>query len=245
MLRVWQAPESRPTMDIDMLGITNNDAHAIIIQIIEMLEVSVPDDGMVFDVTSLQAEPITHEADYQGVRVRFTGILDKAVIKLQVDIGFGDLIHPAAMLAYFPTLLEFPQPELLCYSRESAIAEKFEAMIKLGVLNSRMKDFYDIWLLARLYDFELGELYSAIEKTFCQRGTPLPLVWPFGDDAFAGNKQVQWLAFHKRLQQAHVPTQFVEVLHFIEQFLSPVCKSAVLQSDRYWKASHAWGRDHS
>jgi hypothetical protein len=239
MLRVWQAPESRPTMDIDMLGVTHNGTAAILAQMVEVLGVVVDDDGMAFAASSLQAETITHEADYQGVRVRFTGTLDKAIVRLQLDIGFGDLVHPAAEWAHFPTLLNFPQPELLCYSRESAIAEKFEAMVKLGILNSRMKDFYDIWLLARLYDFRAQELGLAIEKTFNQRGTVQPDSWPF-DQTFIASKQVQWLAFYKRLQQPHVPDQFAEVVALLEKFLLPVAQPAAIQTNAIWIAPGAW-----
>ncbi|WMP16247.1 nucleotidyl transferase AbiEii/AbiGii toxin family protein [Thiothrix lacustris] len=239
MLRVWQAPETRPTMDIDMLGITDNDSTAILAQITEVLGIAVNDDGMAFDTTSLQAETITQEADYQGVRVRFTGTLDKAIVRLQLDIGFGDLVHPTAEWAYFPTLLKFPEPELLCYSRESAIAEKFEAMVKLGVLNSRMKDFYDIWLLARLYNFKAQELGLAIEKTFKQRGTAQLDRWSFGQ-TFIANKQVQWLAFHKRLHQPHVPIQFAEIMAFLEKFLLPITQPAAIQTNAIWIAPGAW-----
>jgi hypothetical protein len=239
MLRVWQAPESRPTMDIEMLGITDNTPATILAQIAEILGTAVDDDGIAFDTDSLQAETITHEADYQGVRVRFTGTLDKAIVRLQLDIGFGDLVHPSAEWAHFPTLLNFPQPKLLCYSRESAIAEKFEAMVKLGTLNSRMKDFYDIWLLARLYDFKAQELRQAIEKTFNQRGTARPDSWLFTQTFIAG-KQVQWLAFHQRLQQPHVPHQFAEIVAFLETFLLPVAKPAATQTNIIWIASDSW-----
>jgi predicted nucleotidyltransferase component of viral defense system len=149
MLRVWNVSESRPTMDIDMLGRTSNEPSQIVRQMQEMLALEVEPDGMVFDVASLQTEPITKAADYQGIRVRCLGYLDKARVNIQLDLGFGDVVFPQPETAFLPTLLDYPAPQLLCYSRESVIAEKFEAMLSRGELNSRMKDFYECDSLMR------------------------------------------------------------------------------------------------
>ena len=148
MLRVWRSPEIRSTMDIDMLARTSNGEADILAQIREIMAVNVEPDGIVFDPASIQAERITEDADYEGIRIRFRALLDTARVTLQIDVGFGDIIYPGPEESDLPAMLDFPPPRLLCYSRESAIAEKFEAMVKLGVLNSRMKDFYDIWLLS-------------------------------------------------------------------------------------------------
>ncbi len=154
MLRVWEAPEHRPTMDIDMLGNVSNNQESIRLQIKKILAVDVHLDGLIFDAESVLSQRITEDADYQGVRVRFKGALGTARINVQIDIGFGDIFYPKAKKSELPTMLEYPAPKLLCYSRESAIAEKFEAMVKLGMLNSRIKDFYDIWMLSRQFDFD-------------------------------------------------------------------------------------------
>ncbi len=156
MLRVWQAPEIRPTMDIDMLGITSNSEAEIAAQFTDVLFVDVEPDGLTFDPETIRTERITEDADYHGIRVRFQGLLDTARINMQIDIGFGDIVHPSPQMSELPTMFGAPAPHMLCYSRESAIAEKLEAMIKLGELNSRMKDFYDTWLLARQFDFGSG-----------------------------------------------------------------------------------------
>ncbi len=140
MLSAWKSPEIRPTMDIDMLGITDNEIESICHQVSEIM-LTDSEDGLVFDTSTIKGERIKEDADYEGVRVRFTGILDNARVVIQIDVGFGDIIHPEAIITELPTILDSPTPKLLCYSRESAIAEKFEAMIKLGELNSRMKDF--------------------------------------------------------------------------------------------------------
>lgn len=149
MMRAWRSPESRPTMDIDLLEKTNNEEVSILAQIRDVLDVEVVPDGMTFNPASIYAERITEDADYEGIRIRFLGALGSARVNLQIDIGFGDVVFPGPETIELPTMLDFPGPRLWCYSRESTIAEKFEAMVKLGELNSRMKDFYDIWSLSR------------------------------------------------------------------------------------------------
>ncbi|ARB92136.1 TPA: nucleotidyl transferase AbiEii/AbiGii toxin family protein [Legionella pneumophila] len=222
MLRVWNAPESRPTMDIDMLGKTSNDEINIVQQMKEILSVNVPEDGLAFDVTTLQAERIKEDADYHGIRILFKGNLDTAKIHMQIDIGFGDVVHPVPKKSFMPTILDLPAPELLTYSRETAIAEKFEAIIKLGSLNSRMKDFYDIWMLSRQFDFNGKELSEAIRLTFENRNTVLSDDIEAFSNQFIQLKQTQWLAFTKRLKQEYVPIQFQEIISKIQAFLYPL-----------------------
>ena len=222
MLRVWRSPELRPTMDIDMLGKTSNEEVDIIAQIRDILAVDVEADGLTFDPDSIQAEQITEDADYEGIRIRFRGALNSARINMQIDIGFGDIVYPEPEESDFPTMLNYPEPRLLCYSRESSIAEKFETMVKLGVLNSRMKDFYDIWLLSRQFDFDGASLAEAIRLTFGQRDTELPAKVEIFTESFIDEKQVQWAAFLRRLQQDHVPTSFREIMASVDSFLSPV-----------------------
>ena len=222
MLRVWRSPELRPTMDIDMLGRTSNEEADIVVQIRDILTKDVTTDGLAFDIDSIQAERIVEDADYEGIRIRFLATLGSAKIKMRIDIGFGDVVYPDPEESDLPTLLDFPPPRLLCYSRESSIAEKFEAMVKLGVLNSRMKDFYDIWLLSRQFDFDGVQLTEAIRLTFEQRGTKLPLEVEAFAEPFIGAKQTQWAAFCKRLQQGQVPTSFGEIVISVDRFLSPI-----------------------
>ena len=222
MLRVWRAPEFRPTMDIDVLGRTSNDEASIIAQIRDILATPSPDDGLHFDAGSIEAERITEDADYAGLRIRFRATLDTARITMQVDIGFGDIIYPGPEEADLPVMLDFPAPRLLCYSRESAIAEKFEAMVALGALNSRMKDFYDIWLLSRQFDFDGARLTEAVRLTFNQRGTTMPDEIEAFTETFAETKQIQWQAFHRRLGQDHVPASFIQVVGVLSIFLAPV-----------------------
>jgi predicted nucleotidyltransferase component of viral defense system len=244
MLRVWRAPELRPTMDIDLLGRTSNEEIDLVARFREILAVEVEPDGLVFDPASLQSEHITEDADYQGIRMRFRGALDSARVAMQVDIGFGDIVYPEPESSELPTLLAFPAPKLLCYSRESAIAEKFEAMVKHGRLNSRMKDFYDVWLLSRQFDFDGEKLAEAIRLTFGQRKAEIPAKASAFEQDFIDAKQVQWAAFRKRLQQEHVPEFFGEVVSAIEDFITPLTIRLVqnLPVSMHWSAPGSWSR---
>jgi hypothetical protein len=184
--------------------------------------VDVEPDGLFFDPAWIQAERITEDADYEGIRIRFRGVLDTARVTMQIDIGFGDIVYPGPEESDLPAMLDFPAPRLLCYSRESAIAEKFEAMVKLGILNSRMKDFYDIWLLSRQFDFDGASLAEAIRLTFERRETPLTAAIDAFGESFVEAKQVQWTAFWRRLPHEHVPASFHEVVTAVAVFLAPL-----------------------
>ncbi len=242
MLRVWRSEEFRPTMDIDLLGRTRNEEAGIVSQVRDVLLVDVEADGLVFQPDSIRTERVTEDADYGGIRVRFLGALDSVRIHMQIDIGFGDVVYPGPEESDLPVMLDFPAPRLLCYSRESSIAEKFEAMVKFGMLNNRMKDFYDIWLLSRQFDFTGAELAQAIRLTFERRGTKLPLEIEAFTQPFIDAKQTQWTAFRKRLQQDHVPASFAQITASLGQFLSPIVASLTSgkPSPRNWTAPGLW-----
>jgi predicted nucleotidyltransferase component of viral defense system len=238
MLRAWNSPEFRPTMDIDMLGRTSNEEANIISQIREVMTVKVDPDGLSFDTESIQSERITEDADYEGIRIRFRGTLGTARINMQIDIGFGDIVYPGPERAQLPCMLDAPAPSLLCYSRESAIAEKFEAMIKLGELNSRMKDFYDIWLLSRQFAFEFDKLAEAIRLTFKQRDTKFPEAIDAFSEAFVASRQPLWSAFRRRLKQEHIPASFSEITDKVKAFIKPIIKG---ESDHNsWPPAGPW-----
>ena len=244
MLQVWESPQARPTMDIDMLGRTDNDLDALIGQVREIMVVdSDPEDGLIFHGDSLQAEPITEDAEYEGARIRGWAELDRARARLQVDIGFGDAVVPEPQRRSYPVLLDLPAPELLCYSRESTIAEKFQAMVALGSLNSRMKDFYDIWLLSRQFSFEMAELMLAITATFDRRDTPVPKT-PLFDPDFASEKQAQWRAFLRRLgNDVPAEQEFANVLMVLEKFIGTALESnAGGASALHWPPGGPWHR---
>ncbi|HBM17052.1 MAG TPA: nucleotidyl transferase AbiEii/AbiGii toxin family protein [Lentisphaeria bacterium] len=222
LFRVWNSDTYRPTKDIDMLGKTDNNESNISTIIREVLSIQVEPDGMNYDIKSLTTGKITEDADYEGIRVSFNGILDTARVYIQIDIGFGDIVYPKPEKEELPCILDLPAPSLLCYSRESAIAEKFETMIKMKEINSRMKDFYDIWLLSRQYTFDPKKLAKAISSTFAKRETVLPEKITAFSEEFAKLKQVQWKAFKNKQAAPEMPDSFLEVVNDISHFLNPI-----------------------
>lgn len=242
MLRAWHSPEFRPTMDIDVLGKTKNEDANLIAKIKDIIAVEVPPDGLVFDPDSIRAERITRDADYEGIRLRFKAVLDSAKVTIQIDVGFGDVVFPGPQPCMLPVLLDSPPPKLMGYSRESVIAEKFEAMVRHRELNSRMKDFYDVWLLARRFDFDGKELAEAIRLTFDKRGVSIPQVIIAFTDSFISDKQATWTAFRKRLEQDDIPKSFAEVVAVVDGFLSPVLKAFIAKhhAPGKWRAPGPW-----
>jgi len=148
MFTVWQSPVTRSTRDIDLLGHMDNTVEQVVSAIRTICQEPAPEDGLRFDADNIAGERIIEAADYAGVRVRFAAYLGGARILMQIDVGFGDPLVPGPSLVSLPAILDLSRPEVQGYSRESAIAEKFQVMVYLGEINSRMKDFYDIWLLA-------------------------------------------------------------------------------------------------
>lgn len=239
LLSAWNAPVTRPTRDIDLLGYAENDVAVMEAMFRQICDVDVLDDGLHFDATTLVGRRIKEDADYQGVRLTFMAFLEKARIPMQVDIGFGDVVNPGAEERDYPTLLDLPAPHLRMYPRETVIAEKFEAMVHLGTLNTRMKDFFDIWLLASQFNFTGPELAQAIEKTFTNRGTqleaePIALTPSF---TAADRTQKQWVAFVKRSQLDNAPKTLDEARERLRSFLLPV--ATALLAARTFPAS--WG----
>jgi len=223
MLVAWRAPILRATRDIDLLARTANDLEHIRSIIAEICTEEVPEDGVVFDAQSVTTERIAEDADYEGVRARFRGHLATTRLAMQIDMGFSDVVTPAPVEINYPAILDYPPPVLRAYNRETAVAEKFEAMVSLGRLNTRMKDFFDIWLLASTSDFRGTELQAAISATFLRRGTPLlnePQVFA-PDFALDASKRAQWVGFLKRMRPSQAPEEFTGVVDFIRGFLQP------------------------
>ncbi|WP_417388730.1 nucleotidyl transferase AbiEii/AbiGii toxin family protein [Gimesia sp.] len=244
MLNVWQTPTSRPTRDIDFLARMNNDVGAVVNVFREVCLQSVEPDGLELDIDSLEGQMIKEDADYSGVRVTFGVFLQNARVPMQIDIGFGDVVVPEATLNDYPTLLEFESPRLRTYPRETVVAEKLEAMVKLGQLNSRMKDFYDLWLLARQFDFD-GELLSnAITQTFQNRQTalvkhPVALTPEFTEDQI---KQKQWQAFLRKSQLETAPDQLTDLAIQLQTFLVPLLTGLInkQQINGNWRPGGPW-----
>ena len=201
MLVALDVPSLRPTRDIDLLGHTGNDLPSIedVFRQICVLHVE-PNDGVQFDPDSVKAVPIIEKAKYQGVRVHLTAYLGKARIPLQIDIGFGDPLISTPQRIQYPALLpSLPSPELQGYPVENIIAEKVQTMVYLGEVNSRLKDFYDVWVLLQHFPVTGTSLQRALRQTFRSRGTRIPKSIPAAwTERFAAQKQRDWQAFLKR-----------------------------------------------
>ncbi len=224
MFLVWAGSPYRPTKDLDLLSVESAPIERLADIFRELCAVPVVDDGLVYMPGSVTAEPIREDASYQGVRVKLAARLGKIRLPLQVDIGFGDAITPKPRSAEFPVLLDFPAPRLAMYTRETSIAEKFEAMVALGTGNSRMKDFYDIWVLAHEFEFEGTALGLAIGTTFKRRKTELTTTPAALTTDFAANplKVLQWQAFVKRGRFKLVESNLSTVVSAVRDFLTPV-----------------------
>jgi len=173
LLTAWRAPISRRTMDIDLAGRSSNNLNHIRSFIVELCRDDTLQDGITFQTDSLDVGRIAEDADYEGVRARFQATLARARVPMQIDVGFGDVIVPDPTEVSYPTLLDFPAPVLRAYPKETVIAEKLEALTVLGLLNSRMKDYYDLALLARLYMFDGRSVVDAVLATFRNRETTI------------------------------------------------------------------------
>jgi hypothetical protein len=176
MLVAWKVSLTRPTMDIDLLGHVANDIDRLVGVVKEIRGQDVEPDGLVFDPASVHGERIAEEAEYEGVRVRFRGKLGAARVSMQIDVGFGDAVVPGPVMGDYPTILDHPAPRIRGYTRESTVAEKFHTMVRRGLLNSRMRDFFDVWILSGQFDFDGSVLLAAIRETFSRRGVEVPAV---------------------------------------------------------------------
>lgn len=201
LFSLWYDLPHRPTRDVDLLGYGPDDIDSAIAAFSEICQIAV-DDGIEFDPESIKGMVIRKDAGYGGVRIDIQAKLDGARIALQVDIGFGDAVTPEPEAISYPTLLnELPAPQLRAYPKCTVVAEKFQALCALGIANSRMKDYFDLWVLLREDDLDLVKLRRAIEATFARRQTAMPTGIPVGlSDGFVNDqtKQTQWRAFLRK-----------------------------------------------
>jgi hypothetical protein len=243
LLVAWRAPLSRPTMDIDLAGRSSNELDHIRSLVADVCVADAEPDGIDFNPASIEVSRIKEDADYEGVRVRFHATLAKARIPMQIDIGFGDVIVPQPVEVEYPTLLEFPPPVLRAYPKETVVAEKLEALTVLGLLNSRLKDYYDLALLARLYAFDGNLLVEAILATFRHRGTAIELT-PVGlTDAYSSDpaRTVQWKAFVRRSRfdsNSGLDQIVAQVKRFVLAPLSAMTRNVPFQLQ--WKPNGPW-----
>ena len=245
LFALWTGNPHRSTRDVDLLGFGDPSIENVRQTLLEVLQVDVPDDGVHFDLASLEVSLIREEQAYGGVRAELLASVTTARVRLQIDVGFGDAITPEPSVVEFPSLLDFPAARMRAYPRETVVAEKLEAMVQLGLANSRMKDFYDLVVLGRTFDFDGALLARAIRATFERRRTPLPqgklpvaLTAEFADDP---TKKTQWSGFLRRagVRDAGTLSDTVdEVRAFVEAPLTAAATGAPITA--FWGSDRAW-----
>ena len=225
MFLVWHGSPFRVTRDLDLLATRQPTPDELRELFRTLCRLSVEDDGLTFDEASVEVAQIREDQQYGGLRVTMRGRMGNIRLPILVDVGFGDAVTPAPKREAFPVLLDFPPPVLRMYPRETVVAEKTDAMVQLGLINTRMKDYYDIWVLMQGFEFDGALLKSAMVATFSRRKTGLPSDVPPGlSDEFAADRQrqTQWAAFLRRTHAANPrDADFRTVVGQVREFLVP------------------------
>ncbi|MDP2233610.1 MAG: nucleotidyl transferase AbiEii/AbiGii toxin family protein [Actinomycetota bacterium] len=243
MLRAWGTPLGRPTRDIDFLGNIDNSPSAVERAVRECLAVEYLNDGMVFDqrVDTIEINVMDR---YPGVRVAVRGNLDGGTFKLQLDIGIDDAVVPDPEWVEYPTMLDLDAPRVLAYQPVTALAEKFETIVSRGIANSRLRDYYDLWLLPTLREYDGAEVIAALEATFSHRGTALPTDVPPGlAGAFSNTVDTQagWRSFLSN-RRIEAPPDLSEVCEAIIAFMMPPAAAAAAGEslEQTWEPPKGW-----
>lgn len=246
---VWRGQNFRVTMDVDLLCFGTQDLNHMEVLFRKVCGLECPEDGILFSPRTVKVSSIRGDQEYPGLRITLNGSLHGARIPVQVDVGFGDVVTPNPEPIRFPTLLAGPAPEMLAYPRHTMVAEKLEALVRLGIASSRMKDIYDLSLLSKLFVFEGGILLEAVIKTFNRRktdfpdGVPLALSETFAKDRI---KKEQWNAFIRRANPEMAQNDLQEAVAEVAVFLLPILASARLGClfDKKWEPGGAWRSVH-
>ena len=226
LLMTWFDEPFRGTRDLDLLG-HGDPAPEVVLDVFKEVLAQRQADGVLFDTDAVRVSRIRQENEYGGLRIRATADIGGARIAVNVDVGFGDAIEPAAEWLNYPVLLDMPAPRLRGYARETVVAEKFQAMVALGMANSRMKDYYDLWILSQAVDIDRSRLAKAVSATFDRRRTAIPDAVPDGlSPAFAEDavKRQQWETFKRDL--GIDPGPLGGVVGALDAFLMPAAAAA-------------------
>jgi predicted nucleotidyltransferase component of viral defense system len=226
LMRHWLDDPHRPTRDLDLLGFGDSDPE-LTLKIFREICAIKADDAVVFSADALVVDQVRDESGYSGLRLKTYATVDGARVRVVIDIGYGDATEPGLDEIELPVLLDQPAPSLRAYPPETVIAEKFQAMVALGLANTRLKDFYDIWILAKTHEFQDDRLPQAIAATFARRKTEIPTERPDGlTPAFANDptKQQQWIAFVEEV--AVNPGTLADVVEALAKFLMPHAEKA-------------------
>ena len=243
LFSLWAPVPYRSTGDLDLLGQGDPAPTRMAAIFKAVCGEPVADDGLSFDAGSVKAESARDEEEYTGVRITLVATLAGAKLPIQIDIGFGDAVTPGARDIDYPSLLDFPSAALKAYPPETVVAEKLEALVSLGMRNSRMKDFFDLWVIARTFAFDGQALSEAVTATFQRRQTPLPVETPLAlTDAFAqdAGKQTQWRAFLNRTTLALAPEPLPDLITFIATFALPLLNASQVVVGQRWAPGGPW-----
>lgn len=245
LFSLWGDHPHRTTRDLDLLGSGSPEPARIEMIFRELCLAPVEEDGLAFLADSVRSTLMREDQEYNGLRINAVALLGRARIPLQIDIGFGDAVTPAPAEADFPSLLHFTSPRIRIYPRETVVAEKFQAMVMLGIANSRMKDFYDVWTLLQQFPFNGSILSRAIQATFARRSTALPEQTPLaltGEFAADTGKQRQWDAFIRKGKLTPMTPALEEVLDALHHFLMPptLALSQGDDFDQLWLPRGPW-----
>ncbi len=247
LMAVWVGESHRPTRDLDLLGFGDASSQYLKQVFQQICQIQVEDDGLIFEDESVEIIEIREGQDYPGQRVKFTAKLGNARIRVQVDVGFGDAVTPEAVQIEYPSLLDFPSPQIRAYPKETVVAEKLETMIRLGMVSSRMKDFYDLHILSKIFSFDGVTLAKAIKATFDRRETKIPIEIPiaFSDESSKNpDKITQWKAFLNRNNLENSAVDFSQLVDELRTFLNkPLLATALGESFQlYWPAGGPWSK---
>ena len=245
VMLTWPSAPARATRDIDFRASAPADLDGMAEVFREVCRQDVEADGVEFDPQLLRTEMIVEQARFPGVKVKLEGRIGKARVPFEVEVGSVDPINPAPQTVDYPQLLSFPRPRLAVYPKETIVAEKLEAMVKLGELNSRMKDYFDLRFMSKTFSFEGPILAHAIAGTFDNRGTEFPSSIPNGlRPEFAEKKASEWAAFLRRVRNEDPSlTDFNEVLRELREFLGPPLLKAAAHGDELssvWSSAEGW-----
>jgi len=246
LLMAWIQDRYRPTRDIDFLVFGDHSEETLRNVFQEICRTDVEPDGLIFDSETIRLMEIREEQEYHGQRILLKAYLGQAFIPLQFDVGFGDTVVPQILKIDFPTILDFPTPKIQAYPKESVVSEKLQIMVEFGIANSRMKDYSDLYVIGKYFDFEGNLLVDAIRSTFRRRHTEIPQNIPvaLSDDFVTDkSKQQQWSAFIKINNVHQIPESLEEIVSYLSEFLLPLLQAASTDSETWnhsWKDGGPW-----
>ncbi len=236
---LYQGDFIRGTSDVDLLGQrVSNNLEVIKKTFTDIFGIEYHEDGIIYDIDSLQAKRTSELKSNPGIRITIDGYLDRTNVSVHIDLGFGDSIYPSSVSMEYPTLLNQPAPMIKTYSKESVIAEKFQAIVSLGKVNSRMKDFYDIYALMHSFDFDRRTLREAIKETFGNRKTSFDVIVAFDRDfSMDPYRRRMWKSFLGS-KNISLSIEFEKVMTEIKNFLGPLLNAMENQTDQSGKWDH-------